>query len=114
MLYEGTEDILDGGDYERRGPHRAPLLFNTIDTSNLANHLGLLNLLVVALPLLRKTPLSVLYTNALVTTDDTGGSPAGFAYRACADIRTLSLLLDVFPVSYASGSTSHPNTHETR
>ncbi|KAG5642527.1 hypothetical protein DXG03_002600 [Asterophora parasitica] len=107
--WETTQVILDGGDYK---PIRAPLSFNVIDTSNLSDHLGLLNILVATVPLLQPTPAAILNTNTLLTTEDTGGAPCGLAHRVCTDIPTLSLLLGLVPVSYVSGFTSHSNMHE--
>ncbi|KAF5388293.1 hypothetical protein D9615_000823 [Tricholomella constricta] len=110
--WAGTQVKLDGGDYDGPVVDRAPVSFNVIDTSNLTDHLGLLNILVVTLPLLQRAPAAVLHTNTLLMTEDTGGSPGGFTFHACADIPTISLLLGVVPVSYVSGFTSQSNTHE--
>lgn len=45
--------ILDGKDYK---DGRAPLVFNVIDTSNLADHVGMVNLLIATTPLLERNP----------------------------------------------------------
>ena len=44
----------------------APLSFNVIDTSNLLDHVGSVNLLVAAIPLLEHNLSATLYTEALV------------------------------------------------
>src|SRR5205807_10370945 len=54
--------VLDGGDYNQRAVSKAPVMFNIIDTSILADHLGVLNVLVHARPLLLRSPSSTLYT----------------------------------------------------
>lgn len=83
----------------------APTIFNIIDTSNLADFLGLLNILLVTVPLLQPRPWSVLHTNtvhhrSLTTLSD----------KLFSDIPTLSLFLRVAPVSYLSDfSTRSPN-----
>ncbi|TFK43950.1 hypothetical protein BDQ12DRAFT_643771 [Crucibulum laeve] len=89
----------------------APLFFNVIDTSNLIDHLGILNVLISTTPLLRPVASSILHTNALLRT--TGpDEQSSLLERTCADIPTLSLLLGVVPTSYVSGFTSLCNTHE--
>lgn len=104
--------ILDGGDYteDATPKFKAPLKFNIIDTSNLTDHLGLLNLLVVTAPLLPRAPSSVLYTETLVSS---GADPTtGFVERVCADIPAISLLLGLAPSTYVSNFNSHSNAHE--
>jgi hypothetical protein len=56
--------ILDGEDYGTAG--KAPLLFNVIDTSNLTDYVGAINLLVATAPLLQRSPSATLYTESLV------------------------------------------------
>lgn len=51
-------------DYAAEG--NAPVSFNVIDTSNLLDHVGGLNLLVAASPLLNGDPSSTLYTESLI------------------------------------------------
>lgn len=102
--------ILDGGDYAEDATSKAPLKFNIIDTSNLTDHLGLLNLLLVTVPLLPRAPSSVLYTETLVSS---GADPiTGFVDRVCADIPAISLLLGLAPSTYVSSFNSHSNVHE--
>ncbi|KAF5388289.1 hypothetical protein D9615_000827 [Tricholomella constricta] len=112
--WDGTQVKLDGGDYDGPMVDRAPVSFNVIDTSNLTDHLGLLNILIVTLPILQRTPAALLHTNTLLTTEDTVGTPGGFTFHACADIPTISLLLGVVPVSYVSGFTSQSTAHARR
>ncbi|KAJ7489556.1 hypothetical protein FB451DRAFT_1553345 [Mycena latifolia] len=92
----------------------APATFNVIDTSNLSDHIGLLNILIATVPLLRPPASrgSVLYTESLLFhgTDAT----KEFADRLHADIHTLGLLLGVSPIDYLSGFSSRSNTHELR
>ena len=51
-------------DYASNG--NAPIQFNVIDTSNLLDHVGAINLLVAASPLLESSTCATLYTEALV------------------------------------------------
>ncbi|KAG5650079.1 hypothetical protein H0H81_000850 [Sphagnurus paluster] len=109
----GTQVSLDGGHYDKASTNRAPLSFNVIETSNLTDHLGLLNILIVTVPLLERTTAAILNTNTLLRSKDTGGlAPGGLTNHACADISTLSLLLGIVPISYVSGFTSQSNIHE--
>lgn len=102
--------ILDGGAYGEDAISKAPLMFNIIDTSNLTDHLGLLNILVVTVPLLSRAPSSTLYTESLVAS---GEDPmTAFIERMCADIPTISLLLGLIPPTFVSNITSHSNVHE--
>lgn len=102
--------ILDGGDYAEDATSKAPLKFNIVDTSNLTDHLGILNLLLATAPLLLRAPSSVLYTETLVCS---GADPiTGFVERVCADIPAISLLLGLAPSTYVSNFNSHSNVHE--
>ncbi|TBU65167.1 hypothetical protein BD310DRAFT_866887 [Dichomitus squalens] len=88
----------------------APTSFNVIETSNLIDHIGLLNVLIAALPLLHSTLWSVLYTESLLF----HGLDATkeFADLLYADIGTVGLLLNICPVDYLAGYTTRSNTHE--
>ncbi|KAK4184367.1 hypothetical protein QBC35DRAFT_517620 [Podospora australis] len=82
----------------------APVSFTTIDTSNLIDHVGSINLLVATSPLLDERTSSTLYTESLVKTSETHqafiqnlfGTHLGF----------FSLLLGLFPVDYWTNTTS--------
>lgn len=98
---------LDGPGYAN---NIAPLQFDVIDTSNLSDHLGILNVLIGASPLLKRTPSSVLYTETLLSY---GEDPImAFSDNLCCDVTTMSILLDLSPSSYISGYTTASNIHE--
>ncbi|KAG6884317.1 hypothetical protein C0993_012189 [Termitomyces sp. T159_Od127] len=105
--WEATPIILDGLDYSKATEDKAPLKFDVIDTSNLVDHLGLINILTATVPLLVDHPAATLYTNSLLNFD--GGK---FVSRACTEITTLSLLLGIVPASYVSGFSPQSNMHE--
>ena len=88
-------------DYSELESSPAPGVFNIIDTSNVADHLGLLNILLVTVPLLQRKPWSILHTNTL------RGSST-LSDRLFVDIPTLSLFLGVAPTSRLSNFTAHP------
>ncbi|EFX03347.1 zinc finger, mynd-type domain containing protein [Grosmannia clavigera kw1407] len=80
---------------------RAPVIFDVIDTSNLADHVGALNLLVAGVPLLANRPSSSLLTELLVKRkgEDADGQET-FARLLCGHTLTVALLLGVAPVEY--------------
>ncbi|KAH9831606.1 uncharacterized protein C8Q71DRAFT_881712 [Rhodofomes roseus] len=87
-----------------------PYTFDLIDTSNLMDHIGLLNLLVSTKPLLKPLPTSVLYTETLLAEgEDTTVALLG---RMCGGVSTMSLLVGLTPRSYLSGFNTHSNVHE--
>ena len=73
-------------------------LYNVIDTSNLIDHLGSLNLLINTIPLMDPNPQSTLYTDTLVQRDSNLGNT--FATLLHGDFATMSSLLGVWPVEY--------------
>ncbi|KAG9080207.1 hypothetical protein FRC06_006946, partial [Ceratobasidium sp. 370] len=90
----------------------APSSFDVIDTSNLTDHLGLLNILFVAQPLLKAIPASqaVLYTEMLLPTGE--DATKSFLDRVCASVPTISALLGIAPRAYVSAFAAHSNSHE--
>ncbi|KAG8707442.1 hypothetical protein FRC08_000495 [Ceratobasidium sp. 394] len=86
--------------------------YDVIETSNLMDHIGFLNLLLITRPLLKENPASqsVLYTEQLLSADENGTLP--FLERICATIPTLSALLGIAPLAWVSGFTTHSNVHE--
>jgi hypothetical protein len=107
-----TRIHLSKPDYAPESP-KAPLLFNVIDTSNLIDHLGLINLLVVTVPILERTPWSAIHTNSLVRTSHQGPPVSALNDKTFADVPTLSILLGVSPASYLTPFTSHSDKQET-
>lgn len=84
--------------------------FDVIDTSNLMDHLGLLNLLISTRPLLKPIPTSVLYTETLLPQGkDTTVALLG---RMCGDVPTMSLLVGLAPRTLLSGFSTISNVHE--
>ncbi|KAG9082833.1 hypothetical protein FRC06_004833, partial [Ceratobasidium sp. 370] len=90
----------------------APSSFDVINTSNLTDHLGLLNILLVAQPLLKTIPASqaVLYTETLLPMGE--DVTKSFLDRVCASIPTISALLGIAPRAYVSAFAAHSNSHE--
>ena len=76
----------------------APTRFDVIDTSNLVDHLGALNVLVATSPLLRSALSSTLYIESLVKHENTVRALSD--NLLCGDFSTISTLLGLFPVEY--------------
>jgi len=97
--------VLDGGDY-----NQDPTSFNVIETSNIMDHIGLLNVLVATIPLLSPTPSATLFTEALLVTGD--DVTKSLTTQFCADMCTMCLLLDLAPINYLSNFDTRSNAEE--
>lgn len=100
---------LDGMDYGDTD-HPAPRLFDVIDSSNLIDSLGMLNILTSAAPLLSRSPSAVLQTETLLATND--DYLVSLTENVFADPSTMFVLLDLVPSHYLSGFTTQSNIHE--
>ncbi|KAK0190369.1 hypothetical protein F5146DRAFT_1043975 [Armillaria mellea] len=87
-------------EYSPSSSHPAPSCYNVIDTSNLSDHLGEMNILAGTVPLLREDHISALRIQTLLSTSPGRSNPQTFVDHFCGDVSTLSLLLGVAPVSY--------------
>ncbi|KAJ8508475.1 hypothetical protein ONZ45_g9247 [Pleurotus djamor] len=86
------------------------VLFDVIDTSNLVDHLGFMNVLVCASPLLNHSGDAALFTESL---HPKGNDPTtGFLTNLCGDTFVLSLLIGVIPIDVVGGFTTYSNRHE--
>jgi len=101
---------LDKTAYGLQAVSPAPTSFNVIETSNLFDHLGLHNLLIVTVPLLRNSPSSTLYTETLFTGESV---MKGILTHMCGNPATISLLLGVVPTTYVSHFTTRSNMSDT-
>ena len=101
----------DENQYREDASTPAPTTFNVIDTSNVSDHTGLLNLLVVTTPILHKSPSATLYTEAILSYN--GAPSVGILERLCGDMQTMTLLLGIVPSAFLSRFTTRSNVHET-
>ncbi|KAK4238360.1 hypothetical protein C8A03DRAFT_43874 [Achaetomium macrosporum] len=92
--------ILDEDDYGPKGS--APLSFTVIDTSNLADHLGALNILTATSPLLSGGPSATVYTEVLVKQAKSLLDLVD--HMLCGHLPTITLLLGLFPLEYWTNS----------
>ncbi len=100
--------ILDMDEYLK---YRAPVSFNVIETSNLVDYIGLLNVLVAAATLMSSSPSSVLYTESLLLLKNEDATKE-FTESLYSDVGTFGFLLDLCPIDYLSGFSTRSNTHE--
>ncbi|KAG6335832.1 hypothetical protein ID866_3268 [Astraeus odoratus] len=101
---------LDSTLYGQRAPRPAPVSFNVIETSNLMDHVGLINILIATVPLLRDSPSSTLYTESLLPMGDS--VTRGILEYLCGDPSTMALLLGVIPSTYVSRFATRSNGQE--
>ncbi|KAJ7311548.1 hypothetical protein DFH08DRAFT_1045533 [Mycena albidolilacea] len=102
-----TETItLDKEEYTH-----APLTFDVVDTSNLDDYIGLLNVLVASIPLLPDSEDGVLYLESLIIQNDVD-APKDFAKRFHADLTVMSVLFRLCPVDLVTGYSARGNVHE--
>ncbi|KAL0950293.1 hypothetical protein HGRIS_010272 [Hohenbuehelia grisea] len=108
----GSERItLDDPPYEpSQSTNRAPTSFNMVDSSNLTDHLGLINMLVAVTPVLSPSQSTVFVTETLLSTEET--RVKAFESRVFADAHAMALLLGLVPAAYDSLFTSQSSHHE--
>ncbi|KAF1844445.1 uncharacterized protein K460DRAFT_358043 [Cucurbitaria berberidis CBS 394.84] len=97
-------------DAEYKTAQGAPLSFTVIDTSNLIDHLGAVNLLSATTPLLRNEVSSSLYTESLVKRER--NHRAYTDSLLCGDFSTMSLMLNLFPIEYWTNASSLSSADE--
>ncbi|KAJ9148687.1 MYND finger family protein [Pleurostoma richardsiae] len=99
---------LDEVEYSPRCP--APRLFDIVDTSNIADHLGALVILMCAAPLLKNTPSATVYTEVLSSKEESAKKT--FENLLSGHAATMNLLLGVSPVEYWTNATAVANIDE--
>ncbi|KAG8685848.1 hypothetical protein FRC09_014499, partial [Ceratobasidium sp. 395] len=89
-----------------------PKSFDVVDSSNLTDHLAILNILVAARPLLQDKPASqsVLYTESLLLAGKT--LTGSLRSRIRTNVSTIGLLLGLVPRPYMTGFTTQSHLHE--
>ena len=85
--------------------------FNVIDTSNLGDHLGFINILSATAPLLRRSVSSVLYTESLLMASEK--LSASLSTLLGSDVATFSLLIGLAPSGLLTGATLDAVSNET-
>ncbi|KAH7906338.1 hypothetical protein BJ138DRAFT_1094271 [Hygrophoropsis aurantiaca] len=101
---------LDNQEYGPSMESPAPTMFNVIETSNILDHVGLLNVLTCTSPLLISSPSSTLYTEGLLPAGD--NPLAGILEHICGDLPVISLLIGLVPIGFVSRFTTQSNMHD--
>ncbi|KAK3935295.1 MYND finger [Diplogelasinospora grovesii] len=95
--------VLEESDYGKGGD--APKQFDVIDTSNISDYDGALNLLVSAGPLLKDRPAATLYTEFMKRGATSENNK--FEELLCGHTKTASLLLGLGPIEYWTNATAY-------
>jgi hypothetical protein len=98
--------LLDPEDYPQKqqiDKSTGPTSFNVIDTSNLTDHVGLLNLLVSTIPCLERGPLSSLFIESLLHVPAGESQVETFSSLLLADQTAMFVSLGAAPVPYLTG-----------
>ncbi|KAF7306265.1 MYND-type domain-containing protein [Mycena indigotica] len=88
--------------------HDLPSSFHVVDTSSISDHLGILNILAVAIPLLPED--GVLYTDTVIPVGGKLEVAKEFIELLHGDVDTMSFLFGVHPVDHLSGFSSRTFT----
>lgn len=86
--------------------------FDVIDTSNIADHVGLLNVLTCALPLLKQTANAILYTENLAQTLNKCSHLERLKSLLCGDLDSIFCLLRAAPMECLTGISTTCSFHE--
>ena len=103
--------LLDGHVRENASTDRSYKFFDIIDTSNLGDHVGFINILSATAPLLRRSCSSVLYTESLLMASE--DISASLSTVLGSDVTTFSLLIGLTPVGLLTGVTLDAVSNET-
>ncbi|KAK3385364.1 hypothetical protein B0H63DRAFT_181951 [Podospora didyma] len=89
-------------EYGKTG--KSPKQFDVIDTSNVSDYYGAVNVLASAGPLLKDGPSSTLYTELMAR--GKASEKAKFESLLCGHTRTTSILLGLAPIEYWTNATA--------
>ncbi|UPK89459.1 hypothetical protein LCI18_000394 [Fusarium solani-melongenae] len=107
-VWDARPLILDAKEYGKAGS--GAKTFDMIDTSNLSDHIGALNLLIAAGPLLKDEPWASLFTELLIKRQ--GTLQNAFEQLICGHAPTISLLLGFSPVQYWTNAKAESHVDE--
>jgi hypothetical protein len=100
----------DGEGYSPESPEKAPLSFNVIDTSSLADDVGFINLLTATVPLLEQSSAAVLYTETMKSYPPQEDSPNLLSELFGADVVSMSALFGIVPSPDVTGFSTRSKT----
>ncbi|KAL8681086.1 MAG: hypothetical protein Q9224_006887, partial [Gallowayella concinna] len=84
--------------------------FDVIDTSNLGDHIGLINMVVATAPLMRRHSTSILCTESLLAASNDATNSLSAALGT--DVPTFSLLIGLAPIGLLAGTTLEAVSNE--
>lgn len=102
--------LLDGTTNSENNGFRSFTPYDVIDSSNLSDHVGLINVLTATIPLLRMASSSVLYHESLLKASKSIESSLSDAIGS--DVATFALLIGLCPVGLLSGVTMEAVSNE--
>jgi hypothetical protein len=108
----GATTISFVDDYQRNSLTPAPLSFNVIDTSNLADHIGYLNILLITAPLLGRGLPAALFTHSLISSINGRHEHVSALDMIGVDLPFLSTVLGLVPERKYSAFTSQSMSPE--
>jgi MYND finger len=107
--WSGTTLVLDGSHYV--DTPTAPLTFNVVDGSNLIDTIGGLNMLVSVIPVLERSPATILHTDITFCPEKGQTETALLSRLLHANVQTVCALLGVAPLSLMTGLTTRGHQH---
>jgi hypothetical protein len=102
--WSGKSIQLDENQYSAGSIDPAPLVFNVVDTRDLSEIIGLLNLLIAVVPLLEYSPATILHTEHVVFPLE--DEMLLLSNLLLGDIGTVCSLFGIAPVAYLNGITT--------
>ena len=102
--WSGKSIQLDENQYSAGSIDPAPLVFNVVDTSDLSETIGLLNLLIAIVPLLEYSPATILHTESVVFPLE--DEKMLLSNLLLGDVGTVCSLFGIAPVAYLNGTTT--------
>lgn len=103
--------IFDLADHLSSSPP-PPQTFDVIDTSDLVNSLGAINILLATQPLLKKAPASQSMVYTEYSTISKEAAVEIFIEQLCSDPSNFTALIGLLPRAFISAFDSHSCTHE--
>lgn len=110
LPFDATPLSLDGNATRDQNGGLLLTNFDVIDSSDLGEQVGLVNLLCATAPLLRQNSNSTLYTEGVRYMDDDDSK--GLSSPIGAEVTTFSLLIGLIPVEYMTGTAIHATNNE--
>ena len=96
-------------NYCGEGPNSPPSSFNVVETSDLVDTIGLLNILICVIPLLQYSPATTLFTDTLFFPTAGKTTTSLLSKTLGENVGGICSLLGVAPITYLTGVDTHGN-----